>query len=151
VAALFEEGGTMSFDVLGDMNWLAVIVAAIAYYALGALWYSNVALGKAWQRSMGSEVPEGQRPSPAFYIGPLIACLLVSIAIGMLAEATGTDTVGEGLCLGLVVGIGFAGSFLGVTAVFETKKPQRLTWFGITAGYHLVGMLIASLIISAWT
>lgn len=35
----------MSFDVLGDLNWLAVVVAAIAYFALGALWYAPPVFG----------------------------------------------------------------------------------------------------------
>lgn len=30
----------MSFDVLGDLNWIAVIIAAVAYFAIGAIWYA---------------------------------------------------------------------------------------------------------------
>ena len=37
----------MSFDALGDLNWLAVIVAAIAYFALGAIWFAPPVFGKA--------------------------------------------------------------------------------------------------------
>ena len=40
----------MSLTVLGDLNWLAVIVATIAYFALGAVWYAEFAFGRAWQR-----------------------------------------------------------------------------------------------------
>ena len=36
-----------------------------------------------------------------------------------------------------------------VAGVFEPTKPQPMTWFGITAGYHLVGVLIASVVVSA--
>ncbi len=43
----------MSLSVLGDLNWLAVLVATIAYFALGALWYAEFAFGKAWQRAVG--------------------------------------------------------------------------------------------------
>lgn len=39
----------MTLDALGQINWLAVIVATIVYFALGALWYSPVAFGKPWQ------------------------------------------------------------------------------------------------------
>ena len=50
----------------------------------------------------------GEGPGGAIYAVPLIGSLLSAIAIGMLAAATGTDTLGEGLVLGVVMAIGFA-------------------------------------------
>jgi hypothetical protein len=141
----------MTFAVLGDLNWFAAIVAGIAYFMLGAVWFAQATFGKAWQRSSGFSMPEGQRPGPEFYIGPLVTCLVAAIAVAMLAEATGSNTFGEGIVLGLVVGVGIAGAVLFVTGVFDPKKPEPLAWFGITAGYHLVGLLIASTIVSLWT
>jgi uncharacterized protein DUF1761 len=141
----------MSFKVLGDLNWLAAIVAGIAYFSLGAVWFMPATFGKAWQRSIGWEMPGDQRPGSAFYVGPLMTCLISAIAEGMLAQASGSDTFGEGVVLGLVTGVGIAGTVLFVTGVFDPKKPEPMTWFGITAGYHLVGLLIASIIVSVWT
>jgi len=43
----------MSLDVIGNLNWLAVIVGGVIYFALGAVWYSPVLLGRQWQRSIG--------------------------------------------------------------------------------------------------
>lgn len=140
----------MSFDVIGDLNWLAVIVATIAYFAFGALWFAQATFGKAWARSLGWD-PEGQSPGIALYIGPLITCLVATIAVAMLAAATGSDTFGEGVVLGVVVGVGVAAAVLFVTGIFDPKKPEPRTWFAITAGYHLVGLLIASVIVSIWT
>jgi Protein of unknown function (DUF1761) len=141
----------MSFAVLGDLNWLAVIVAAVAYFAFGAVWFAQGVLGKAWQRSSGFEIPEGERPGPEFYIGPLITCLVATIAVAMLAEATGSNTLAEGIVPGLVAGVGISGAVLFVTGVFDPKKPEPLTWFGVAGGYHLVGLVIASAIVSVWT
>jgi hypothetical protein len=55
----------MSFDLLGELNWLAVIVATIVYFALGAVWYTVPAMSKAWMRATGIQVPE-RRPGPRF-------------------------------------------------------------------------------------
>ena len=100
----------MSFDALSDLNWLAVIVAALAYFAIGAVWYAPSVFGKAWMAAGGLAMPEaGTRPSPAIYLTPLIGSVLSAVALGMLAKATGTDTLEEGIALGLVVAIGFAG------------------------------------------
>jgi len=53
--------------------------------------------------------------------------------------------------LGLVAGVLVAGSALLVTGFFDPKKPQPMVWVGITAGYHVVGYVIAAVILSLWT
>ncbi len=142
----------MSFDVLGDLNWLAVVVAAIAYFVLGALWYMPKPMAAAWTRSMGWDpAAEEQQPSAAIYVAPLVTCLLSAVALAMLAEATGSTTVGEGLALGLVVAIGIAAAIVVVTGWFDPKKPQPMVFAAITAGYHVLGLLITAVIVSAWT
>jgi hypothetical protein len=44
----------MSFDVLGQLNWPAVIVGTIIYFAIGAVWFTPMAFGRPWQRAIGS-------------------------------------------------------------------------------------------------
>ena len=139
----------MSFDVLGDLNWLAVIVATIAYFALGAIWYAPAVFGNTWMRAGGFEVPE--QPQAAFYVVPFLTCLLATIVVGMLAFATGSDTLGEGIVLGLLTGVGIAFSALLVTGFFDPQKPQAMVWVAIVSGYHVVGLVIAASILAAWT
>lgn len=141
----------MCFDTLGDLNWLAVIVAAIAYFALGAIWFAPPVFGKAWIASSGAATPqEGQRPSATFYVVPLLTCFVSTVATAMIAISSGTDTVAEGIMLGLVVGIGFAAALAVLGGVFETMKPRAMTAATISAGYHLVGLVIASVILAVW-
>ena len=141
----------MTFDTLGDLNWLAVIVAALAYFVLGGIWYAPPVFGKAWSAAAGFKEPaEGETPGSAIYIAPLIGDIIAAIAVGMLAAASGTDTLAEGLVLGLVTGIGIAGVIIGTTAVFESNKPSSSTWFWITAAYHLVGFVLLGVIIGIW-
>jgi hypothetical protein len=141
----------MSFDVLSDLNWLAVIVAAIAYFAIGALWYAPPVFGKIWMTAGGMAMPEaGTRPSPAIYLTPWVGSVLSAVALGMLAEASGADTLEEGISLGLVVAIGFAISIAFVTAQFESQKPKPMVWGAVNAGYHLVGNLVAAIIVASW-
>jgi hypothetical protein len=141
----------VSFDPLGDLNWLAVLVAAIAYFAIGAAWYAPPVFGRMWADAGGLSLPEpGTRPSPTIYVTPLIGSVLSAIALGMLASVTGTDSFIEGIALGLVVAIGFAVPISLVTAQFETNKPRPMTWGAVNAGYHVVGNLVASIIIASW-
>ena len=141
----------MSFDVFDDLNWPAVIVAALVWFALGAVWYTPKTFGTAWMRSIGWEPSADEpRPGASMYLAPLVAYLVGSLALGLLAKATSTDTVGEGIVMGLVVAVGIVGSILFVTAVFDPKKPHAMLWFAITWAYHLVGVMLASVILAAW-
>ena len=141
----------MTFDALSDLNWLAVLVAALAYFAIGALWYAPPVFGKMWMAAGGMPTPAaGTRPSPAIYLTPLIGSVLSAIGLAMLAKATGTTTLQQGIALGLVVAIGFAVSITFVTAQFESEKPKPMVWAAITAGYHSVGILVAAIIVASW-
>jgi hypothetical protein len=141
----------VSFDPLGDLNWLAVLVAAIAYFAIGAAWYAPPVFGKIWMEAGGMVMPErDSRPGAAIYITPLIGSVLSAVALGLLAAVTGTDSMMEGIALGLVVAIGFALPISLVTAQFETQKPKPMVWGAVNAGYHVVGNLVAAIIVATW-
>ena len=141
----------MTLDQLGDLNWLAVLVAAVAYFVLGAIWFAPPVFGNAWMRASGIERPApGEGPGPAIYFGPFIGGLIAAVATGWLAAATKTDTAGEGFVLGLVVGLGYAMTVTLTTAIFETHKPRKGVWFVITSLYNLVGLIIAAVIIALW-
>ena len=141
----------MSLDAIGELNWLAVIAGGVLYFVLGALWYSPALFGRRWQRAIGWD-PERTPPqmNAATYIVPAIAYTVIAIAIGLLARATGSDDVGTGVVLGLVVGIGISVMHTLGDAVFDPNKPEPWTWFAITAGYHAIGQLIVAVLVSAW-
>jgi len=141
----------VSFDVLGDLNWLAVIVGAVIYFALGALWYSPMLFARPWQRSIGWD-PDRTPPEmkPTTYVVPFLAYLVMAVAVGMIAAAAGSDTLADGIVLGLVLGIGLSLMHTLVDATFDPNKPQPWTWFAINGSYHALGLLIVAVIVSAW-
>lgn len=141
----------MSFDALGQLNWLAVIVGGVIYFALGALWYSPVLFGRQWQRSIGWD-PEATPPemNPMTYVVPFAAYLVMALAVGLLAAATATDTIGEGVVLGLVAGIGLSLMHTMVDASFDPNKPHPWTWFAINGSYHAIGLMVVAVIVAAW-
>jgi hypothetical protein len=141
----------MSFTLLGDLNWLAVVVATLAYFGLGGIWYAAKVFGDAWAKAMGWDFSGEEKPGPAMYLGPLLTCFVATVAIALIAQASGADGVADGIVLGLVAGIGIAGAILFVTGYFDQTKASPIRWFGIAAGYHLVGLTIASVIVSVWT
>lgn len=135
---------------LGELNWPAVAVAALAYFVLGGLWFLPRVFGDVWTHSLGWKPAEDEQPGPELYIGPLVTCVIATVAVALLASAAGAETLVDGVVLGLIAGLGIAGTALFVTGYFDPKKPRPMTWFVVTAGYHLVGLMMAAVIVSVW-
>jgi hypothetical protein len=148
--AVFVTEARMSFD-LGGINWLAVVVGTAIYFVLGALWYSPLLLGRQWQRSIGWD-PNRTPPqmSVATYVVPLIGYFVMAVATAMIAIATGADGFGDGIVLGLVIGIGYLAMHSLVDATFDPNKPQPWTWFAINSSYHALGILVVAVLVSIW-
>lgn len=136
----------MSLDTFGELNWLAVLVAAAAYFAIGGLWYSPVLFQKPWMETSGID-PQADSNTGAIFVFSFIFNLIGAVATAFLAEATGASDVADGILLGLVVGIGYVVSTLGVTQMFE-NKPGKLML--INNGYHIVGLIAVAIIVSIW-
>lgn len=132
----------MTLD-LSQVSWLGVIVGAAIYFFLGALWYSRPLFANQWQAAIGwdTDRPEPQT-NPLTYVVPALLYLIAGVAMAIFAAATGTDTLTEGLVLGLITGLGFALPMVGVEATFDPNKPKPMTWFLITVAYHLIGFAI---------
>ena len=139
----------MTLD-LGAVNWLAVIVATVIYFALGAVWFApQTPIGRTWMAASGYQSPTtGTSATSLFYIVPAATSFVAVTATALLAIATGTETVTEGIVLGLVVGIGYGAMVLITTAAFEFTKPNRWMWGLIDASYHVVGLVIASIVLT---
>lgn len=76
--------------------------------------------------------------NPMTYAVPALAYLVMAIAVGLLARATGSADVGTGIVLGLVLGIGLSLMHTLVDATFDPNKPEPWVWFAINGSYHAI-------------
>lgn len=121
-----------------SINPLAALLAVLFAFGLGALWYGPL-FGKAWQRLSGltDEALAEANMARTFSV----AFLLQAVAIGVLAAVLGPEaTVSTGAGTGLVVGVAWVATALGVTFVFS-QMPLAL--FAIDAGYHVAYYTLA--------
>jgi hypothetical protein len=140
----------MAID-LATVNWLPVIVGTAIYFALGAVWYSRLLFANPWQEAIGWDTARTEpQANPMTYVIPAVLYLIAAVATALLANATGTDTLAEGVVLGLVTGVGFALPMVGVEAAFDPNKPKPLVWFAITTAYHVIGFVILAVLVAVW-
>ena len=127
-----------------EVNWLAVLIAALGSFLLGGLWYSPALFGKAWQREIGLTDEQLKQGNMARIFG-------LSFVLALLAAWNFANFLGPRPSLALGLGAGasagllwVAGSF-GINYLFERKS---LKLFLINGGYHTLQFAIIGLVLA---
>ena len=131
------------------INYLAVIVAGVAAWLAGAVWY--MVLGKPWMRALGKTPEEMEdckrQPMPVL---PLIYAFLSAVFMawvlaGLLGHlGAGFMTVRNGALSGLFLWVGFVLTTMLVNNSFARRRPMLLV---IDSGHWaLVLALIGAII-----
>jgi hypothetical protein len=136
-------------DALSNLNWLHVLVAAIAYYAVGAIWYSFL-FQKPWIRFHKVDVnhPDSKKGVGAIMFAGFILTFLITSGLAILIQRTGANGgAASGLKLGLTTGLLFSAAAISMTYLY-LKKPAGLHL--IDGLFHVVGQVIAAVILCVW-
>ena len=135
---------------LSQVNWLAVAVAALAYFILGSLWFAAI-FGKLWIQEVEkigiriNKPTKGQMTQKM--IQTLVGNFIIVVAVAYVVFVAGSVTWQNGLKLGLICGIGFAVAVMLVAYTWESRSYKLIA---IDAGYPLVGIVMAAIILSVW-
>lgn len=129
------------------MGVLAVIVAAIAGFAFGAIWYMTLA--KPWMQAAqipmtGDGKPDGNG-SPLPFVLSGIAMIIVAGMMRHTFALSGIDTVGKGLVAGLGVGLFFISPWVMINNAYG-MRPFKLTL--IDGGYATFGCAIIGAVLT---
>jgi hypothetical protein len=136
----------MILDFFAELNWLAVAVAAVAWFAFSAIWYSVPPLSNAWQRAAKVTASEGP-PLAMILIPTFIGYFVTTIVIALLARAIGASDVVDGIGLGVVLGVGFGviGAF--ISQIYEQKGGSYWLINGVNA---VIAYSIVAVIVTLW-
>ena len=139
----------MDTSYFSSINWLAVLVAAIAYFSLGAIWFSKPVFGARWiaLHKINMDDPEVKKGVGAIMFGSFLLMLLATIGLAILVARFHFHEAISGIKLGLFTGICFASTAISVTYLY-IKKP--LASHFIDNLYHVVGQVIAAIILCVW-
>lgn len=131
-------------DFAGLNGW-PVVVATVAAFALGYVWYGPV-FGKAWVAALGKTEDEIQ-PTPTPFIISLVAALATCLVVAALMKGLGMTGLLDGAVLGLVTGVGFIAASTASDTAFCGWSWKL---WAIQAGYRVVYSAIMGAIIGAW-
>jgi hypothetical protein len=129
-----------------NLNWLAIIVAAVSAFALGGLWYSPLLFVKKWMKEAGVTEEMTKQASMVKVFG--LSFILSFLASFFLAMFLGKDAgAGFGALAGFMAGFGWVFTYMGIIYLFESRSFSH---FLINSLYSIVSLTIMGLIIGAW-
>ena len=132
--------------LFSGFHWLAALVAALAAFALGALWYSPVLFSKTWQKEVKLSDEEIKSSNMAMIFGlAFVLMFIAAVVLELFIPKSASALVG--LIAGLLVGLGWVATAFGVTYLFARKS---LKLYLIDAGYFVVLFATMGLILGAW-
>jgi hypothetical protein len=130
-----------------ELNYWAVLVAALSTFLIGGLWYSPAVLGKAWMRENGFTEEDMKKKGGMGKIFGLAFFLNLVAAINLAMFMGPEDDPGMGALWGFLAGFGWVATFVGTHYLFERKS---FTLFLINAGYSVVALTVMGVILAAW-
>ena len=126
-----------------EVNYLAVLTAAVSAFVLGGLWYSPLLFAGPWMRLSGQSQESLKSGSPAMIFGG--AFLLSLIAAAIFAMFLGPRPgIQFATSAGLAAGLGWVAASLGILYLFE-RRPVGL-WL-INGGYVTLQFTLYGLVL----
>ena len=135
-----------------EVNYLAVLLAAVVFMAIGFLWYNPILFGKAWMKEKGltaAHLKKEQSKMGKYYgmsfLAALVTAFVLSHVMAMSAAYFQLPMLQTGITTAFWMWIGFVAPTQFGATIFGNKNWKL---FGIETGYQLVGMLAMSVVIA---
>jgi surface polysaccharide O-acyltransferase-like enzyme len=129
-------------------NYAAVLVSALAYWILGALWY-GLLFNKPWMALENISMESAKAMNPVLpYVVTFVLNLLIAFVLAQICIWRSANSAARGAALGIFLWIGFVGPVTFTTYMYE-MRPMQL--FAINEFYPLVGFCLMGAILGAWT
>ncbi len=138
---------------MGNISIWAILLAAVAYMALGFFWYGPL-FGKEWLRFSGAtkkEIAEakkrGKKGMMPVFIAGFLASLVTASVLAYVMKFLYLKTMIAGALIGALLWLGFIAT-VQLNSVLWMKKPKEL--FFIDALHYLAGMMLMGAILGAF-
>lgn len=127
------------------INWLAVLAGALAYFALGAMWYSKILFAPRWLAltRIDASDPAATKGMRMLMLFSFLVIMLNVVGLGILQNKLQlANTVMSGVKLGTLTGLCF-----GCIAIsnLTCMKSSLLVCIGLMVATHLRVILLLPL------
>ena len=136
-----------------SLNWLAILVAAVASMILGLVWYSPLLFAKPWIREMGydpndkAKMDEVRKHAGPAYAGSFVAALIAAFTLALILHGMRAESLHFGLMGSFHIWLGFVATVQFTGALFARQSMKLLA---INTGYQLVCYLMMGAILVLW-
>ncbi len=105
-------------------NYAAVVVSALVYWILGAVWYGFL-FAKPWMALEQMTVERAKSMNPVMpYVTTFALDLLIAFVLAQLCTWRNANTAARGAALGILLWIGFIGPVTFTNYMFEMRPMQ---------------------------
>ncbi len=131
------------------VQFLELMIASIAGFAVGGIWYSQAVFGKAWMSEMKINPKEiekidGKKMGISMILGFLRTIILAFVLI-YFVELTGFKTMQEVLKLAFFIWIGFIATIM-LDSILWENKSRKLYFINVTQ-YFVMIMVMGAVIV----
>lgn len=124
---------------------IPVVVATIAFYFIGFLWY-GILFADAWMANWRFTEAELQSSSPAWMGLGIVISLLSVIGIGKVLQWTNAASIGDAVQRVLIIWVAFGLTMAMYTLAYTPMHSLPL--FMIDATHSLIGWVLAAVILT---
>jgi len=127
---------------------LAVALAALIPFVVGALWYAPFGFGRWWERAHGYDDPARKAvlmaSAPRNYLASLVVYVVLALVLRFFLYRLAASDASSAVRLAVLVWLGFVAT-IGLTTILFALQPLSL--WAIDAGFQLVYMCLMALIL----
>ena len=132
---------------MAEINLLAVAVAALSGFVLGALWYGPL-FGKQWMAASGvTETDIKHTNFPRLYLITLLLSFVSAYVLAHVVARFGAHSLAGGAEAGFWMWLGFIVTVQLTDALFNRGRLRVMV---LDAGYRLVWAVMMGVIIGVW-
>lgn len=133
-----------------QVNFLAVLVAAILDMGLGMLWYSKFVFGKLWMKMIGKteeEFKETGNTAGVAYVANTLASVVMAFVLAHVVKISGATDYTMAIQTGFWMWLGFVVAGILPAYVFEDRKKGL---FLLYIAYKLLSILAMAALLILW-
>lgn len=130
-----------------NVDMIAVIVAAIAAFIVGMIWYSPMLFGKKWMKIMGvteKDMGKNKDKMMGIMLSSLVVSGVTAYVFAHILAFSQASTITDAVQGSVWVWLGFVATTLYMGVLYEKKS---MDWYILSAGHYLFAIIAMGIVL----